>query len=36
MQWVGNDVLRYNAGGGEFWKLNVRTGEAFADVGGDK
>ncbi|HEX8826236.1 MAG TPA: hypothetical protein VF794_40400 [Archangium sp.] len=36
MEWVGNDVLRYNAGGGEFWKLNVRTGEAFADVGGDK
>ncbi|WP_164015842.1 TolB family protein [Pyxidicoccus trucidator] len=36
MEWVGADVLRYNAGGGEFWKLNVRTGEAFADVGGEK
>jgi hypothetical protein len=36
MEWVSEDVLRYNAGGGAFWKLNVRTGEAFADVGGDQ
>ncbi|MCP3141700.1 TolB family protein [Pyxidicoccus xibeiensis] len=36
MEWVGDDVLRYNAGGGEFWKLNVRTGEAAPDLGGGK
>ncbi|REG28583.1 TolB protein [Archangium gephyra] len=36
MEWVGNDVLRYNAGGGEFWKLNVRTGQAAPDLGGEK
>lgn len=36
MEWVNNDVLRYNAGGGEFWKLNVRTGQAAADLGGEK
>jgi TolB protein len=36
MEWVNDDVLRYNAGGGEFWKLNVRTGEASPDLGGDK
>jgi WD40 repeat protein len=36
MEWVDNDTLRYNAGGGEFWKLNVRTGEASPDLGGDK
>jgi TolB protein len=35
LEWVNNDVIRYNAGGGEYWKLNVRTGEAFADVGGN-
>ncbi|RKH26098.1 hypothetical protein D7Y13_06580 [Corallococcus praedator] len=34
MEWVNEDVLRYNAGGGAFWKLNVRTGHAAADVGG--
>ncbi|QSQ23064.1 PD40 domain-containing protein [Pyxidicoccus parkwayensis] len=36
MEWVSEDVLRYNAGGGEFWKLNVRTGEAAPDLGGEK
>jgi TolB protein len=36
MEWVNKDVLRYNAGGGEFWKLNVRTGQAAPDLGGDK
>lgn len=36
MEWVSDDVLRYNAGGGEFWMLNVRTGEALADLGGEK
>jgi TolB protein len=36
MEWVSEDVLRYNAGGGEFWKLNVRTGQAAADLGGEK
>lgn len=33
MEWVSDDVLRYNAGGGEFWKLNVRTGQAAPDLG---
>jgi TolB protein len=33
MEWLDNDVLRYNAGGGEFWKLNVRTGQAAPDLG---
>ncbi|WP_257455498.1 TolB family protein [Archangium lipolyticum] len=36
MEWVSDDVLRYNAGGGEFWKINVRTGQAAPDVGGEK
>ncbi|HYO58919.1 hypothetical protein [Archangium sp.] len=36
MEWVSDDVLRYNAGGGEFWKLNVRTGQAAPDLGGEK
>jgi hypothetical protein len=36
MEWENEDVLRYNAGGGEFWKLNVRTGQAAADLGGEK
>jgi TolB protein len=36
MEWVSDDVLRYNAGGGEFWKINVRTGQAAADLGGEK
>lgn len=36
MEWLNDDVLRYNAGGGEFWKLNVRTGEAAPDLGGEK
>ncbi|WP_224243200.1 TolB family protein [Hyalangium gracile] len=36
MEWVSEDVLRYNAGGGAFWTINVRTGQAAADVGGDK
>ncbi|RKG74260.1 hypothetical protein D7W79_23450 [Corallococcus exercitus] len=36
MEWLSDDVLRYNAGGGEFWTLNVRTGHAAADVGGAK
>jgi hypothetical protein len=36
MEWVSDDVLRYNAGGGEFWKLNVRTGDAAPDLGGEK
>jgi len=26
MEWLNDDVLRYNAGGGEFWKLNVPGG----------
>ncbi|MDY7229338.1 TolB family protein [Hyalangium rubrum] len=34
MEWVSEDVLRYNAGGGEFWKINVRTGQAAPDLGG--
>ncbi|WP_233585297.1 hypothetical protein [Corallococcus sp. CA054B] len=34
MEWLNEDVLRYNAGGGAFWKLNVRTGHAAPDVGG--
>jgi hypothetical protein len=33
MEWVNDDVLRYNAGGGEFWKINVRTGQAAPDLG---
>ncbi|EPX60809.1 hypothetical protein D187_001458 [Cystobacter fuscus DSM 2262] len=36
MEWENEDVLRYNAGGGEFWKLNVRTGQAAPDLGGEK
>jgi TolB protein len=36
MEWLNDDVLRYNAGGGEFWKLNVRTGQAAPDLGGEK
>jgi hypothetical protein len=36
MEWVDKDTLRYNAGGGEFWKINVRTGKAAPDLGGDK
>ncbi|NMO19417.1 hypothetical protein HPC49_22465 [Pyxidicoccus fallax] len=36
MEWVSDDVLRYNAGGGEFWKLNVRTGAAAPDLGGEQ
>jgi TolB protein len=36
MEWVSEDVLRYNAGGGEFWKLNVRTGQAAPDLGGEQ
>ncbi|SEM06932.1 TolB protein [Stigmatella aurantiaca] len=36
MEWLSNDVLRYNAGGGAFWTLNVRTGAAAPDLGGDK
>jgi TolB protein len=36
MEWVNDDVLRYNAGGGEFWKLNVRTGQAAPDLGGEQ
>jgi hypothetical protein len=36
MEWVDENTLRYNAGGGEFWKLDVRTGEASPDLGGDK
>ncbi|MCY1040733.1 hypothetical protein OV208_05305 [Corallococcus sp. bb12-1] len=35
MEWLNEDVLRYNAGGGAFWKLNVRTGHAAPDVGGE-
>ncbi|HEX8823286.1 MAG TPA: hypothetical protein VF794_25380 [Archangium sp.] len=34
MEWLNDDVLRYNAGGGEFWKINVRTGQAAPDLGG--
>ncbi|WP_140799919.1 TolB family protein [Myxococcus xanthus] len=33
MEWLDNDVLRYNAGGGAFWKINVRTGQAAPDLG---
>lgn len=36
MEWVDENTLRYNAGGGEFWKLDVRTGEASPDLGGEK
>jgi hypothetical protein len=36
LEWVDDDVLRYDAGGGEFWMLNVRTGEASPDLGGDE
>lgn len=36
MEWLNEDVLRYNAGGGAFWTLNVRTGQAAPDLGGDK
>ena len=36
MEWESNDVLRYNAGGGEFWKINVRTGQAALDLGGEQ
>jgi TolB protein len=36
MEWVNDDVLRYNAGGGEFWTINVRTGQAAPDLGGEK
>ncbi len=36
MEWLSNDVLRYNAGGGEFWKINVRTGQAAPDLGGEQ
>jgi len=36
MEWVSEDVLRYNAGGGKFWTINVRTGQAAPDLGGDK
>jgi hypothetical protein len=36
MEWLNNDVLRYNAGGGEFWKINVRTGQAAPDLGGEQ
>jgi hypothetical protein len=36
MEWVSDDVLRYNAGGGEFWTINVRTGQAAPDLGGEK
>ncbi|MFY0526999.1 TolB family protein [Archangium gephyra] len=36
MEWVSDDVLRYNAGGGEFWKIDVRTGKAAPDLGGEK
>jgi TolB protein len=36
MEWLNDDVLRYNAGGGEFWKINVRTGQAAPDLGGEK
>lgn len=36
MEWLSHDVLRYNAGGGAFWTLNVRTGAAAPDLGGDK
>ncbi|QAT88074.1 Protein TolB [Corallococcus coralloides] len=35
MEWLNEDVLRYNAGGGAFWKLNVRTGHAAPEVGGE-
>jgi TolB protein len=36
MEWVNEDVLRYNAGGGAFWKINVRTGQAAPDLGGEQ
>lgn len=36
MEWLSDDVLRYNAGGGAFWTLNVRTGQAAPDLGGEK
>ena len=31
-QWL----ITLYAGGGEFWKLNVRTGQAAPDLGGEK
>ncbi len=36
MEWLSDDVLRYNAGGGAFWTLDVRTGKAAPDLGGEK
>ncbi len=36
MEWLSDDVLRYNAGGGEFWTINVRTGHAAPDLGGEQ
>ena len=34
IEWVSDDVVRYDAGGGELWDVNVRTGEA-SRAGGD-
>ncbi len=33
LRWVTADVLRYDAGGGELWTLNVRTGVAAREGG---
>jgi hypothetical protein len=33
LTWVSNDVLRYDAGGGEYWQVNVRTGNATREGG---
>ena len=27
LEWVSQDVVRYDAGDGEYWEVNVRTGE---------
>ncbi len=35
VEWLSDDVIRYDAGGGELWTLNVRSG-AGAVVGGAK
>jgi hypothetical protein len=33
LEWVSKDVVRYDAGDGELWTVNVRTGEARREGG---
>lgn len=33
VQWLSNDTLRYDAGGGEYWRVNVFTGTAVQEGG---